>query len=107
MGFFDSRSSAAAEAWEREAVSSPSNVRPVSNNLHRCHVCWLTGPLSASTGTWLQCSVSGSQHGFSSAIDASQGRARSSLQAHAKTNLVYLAPTDEASKAQFIQINGM
>ncbi|CAK0783695.1 hypothetical protein CVIRNUC_006894 [Coccomyxa viridis] len=52
MGFFDSRSSAAAEAWEREAVSSPSN-------------------------------------------------------AHAKTNLVYLAPTDEASKAQFIQINGM
>ena len=29
------------------------------------------------------------------------------LQAHAKTNLIYLAQTDEASKSQFIQINGM
>ncbi|CAL5222767.1 g5179 [Coccomyxa viridis] len=52
MGLFGDRSAAPAGAWQRETVSSPSNV-------------------------------------------------------HAKTNLVYLAPSDEASKAQFISINDM
>ena len=111
MGFFDpgGRTASQAAGWQREAVSSPSNVRSlyfIETLYHGSHTTdAILAMYKAKKQSFLAMdttSVPSSTSGNSATNQASI-----SFQAHAKTNLVYLAPSDEASKVTYIEISGM